>query len=248
MTTTPPSDPGAERDSRAALAADAEAAKAQAANTSARAKLLGWARRSIDLVPTSWLITGAGAVLLAVTALFGGLEAAAVDPIPEVAVGETFAGSDFEMTVVGVELREERGNAAVYPDEEKDERVLVVVVDVVNTFPTPRSSVSGEKPSPVINGIHLDGIDEKPSISHADDGAGSPMLQPDVPARLLLAWIVGPDDYKDGDEIRLTFPDSTHYVAKNVMRGDYWTDVHVGATVTAEVVEVPAEVDEVPVP
>lgn len=238
MNATPPGEPGAQPDARGVASA----------NAGARAKVLGWARRSIDLIPTSWLITGAGAVLLGATAIFGGLEAAAVDPTPTVAVGETFAGSDLEMTIVGVELREEPGNAALYPDEEKDERVLVVVVDVVNTFDTPRSSYSGDKMSPVVNGIHLEGIDEKPSVSRADDGAGSPMLQPDVPVRLLLAWIVGPDDYHDGDEVQLTLPDSTHYVGKSVMRGDYWTDARVGATVTAEVVEVPAEVDEEPVP
>ncbi|KJQ55911.1 hypothetical protein RS85_00195 [Microbacterium sp. SA39] len=223
-------------------------AQAEAARTSARAKLLGWARRSIDLIPTSWLLTGAGAILLAATAIFGGLEAAAVDPTPEVAVGEMFAGSDLEMTVVGVELREERGNAGLSPDEEKDERLLVVVVDVVNTFPIPRPAASGKTVSPVIDGILIDGLDAKATVSLAEDGEGSPMLQPDVPARLLLTWIVAPDDYEEGDEILLTLPDSIHYVGKNVTRGDYWADVVVGATVTTDLVEVPAAVDEVVMP
>lgn len=229
--TTPPSESSApERDSSAATTA---------ANADARAKVLGWARRSIDLIPTSWLLTAGGAVLLATTALFGGLEAAAVDPVPELAAGDMFAGSDLEMTVVGVELRSDHGNTSLYPDEEKDERVLVVTVDVVNTFPTPRGSVNGGK-SPVIDGIHVEGIDEPASISRADDGRGSPVLQPDVPARLLIAWIVGPDDFRDGEEITLTLPDSTHYVGQSVMRGDYWTDVRVGATVTTTIREVTA--------
>lgn len=230
--TTPPSESSApERDSSAATTA---------ANADARAKVLGWARRSIDLIPTSWLLTAGGAVLLATTALFGGLEAASVDPVPELAAGDMFAGSDLEMTVVGVELRSDHGNTSLYPDEEKDERVLVVTVDVVNTFPTPRMSVSGGTPSPMLNGIHVEGIDEPASISRADDGRGSPVLQPDVPARLLIAWIVGPDDFRDGEEITLTLPDSTHYVGQSVMRGDYWTDVRVGATVTTTIREVTA--------
>lgn len=238
MTTTPPSDSGAQPHASGVIAA----------NAGARAKVLAWARRSIDLVPTSWLLTGAGAVLLAATAIFGGLEAAAVDPTPEVAVGDMFAGSDLEMTVVGVELREESGNAALSPDEEKGERVLVVVVDAVNTFPAPRPAASGRTVSPVIDGIRIEGLDGKPEVSLADDGERTPVLQPDVPARLLLAWIVGPDDYREGDEILLTLPDSTHYVGKSVSRGDDWSDVVVGATVTADVVEVPAEVDEVTAP
>ncbi|MFJ2552308.1 hypothetical protein [Microbacterium sp. NPDC087591] len=227
--TTPPSESSApERDPSAATTA---------ANADARAKVLGWARRSIDLIPTSWLLTAGGAVLLATTALFGGLEAAAVDPVPELAAGDMFAGSDLEMTVVGVELRSDHGNTSLYPDEEKDERVLVVTVDVVNTFPTPRKSVSGGN-SPVTDGIHVEGIDEPASVSRADDGRIDPTLQPDVPARLLVAWIVGPDDFRDGEEITLTLPDSTHYVGQSVMRGDYWTDVRVGATATTTIREV----------
>lgn len=227
VTSTPPAGPGPQRDPQAVVAT----------NAGARAKVLGWARQSIDLIPTSWLITGAGALLLGTTALFGGLEAAAVDPTPSVAVGETFAGSDFEMTVVGVELRDERGEALVFPDEEKGERVLVVVVDVVNTFDEPRPSSDNKAHSPVIEGIRLEGLEERPAISRADDGTGSPRLQPDVPTRLLLAWLVGPDDFRDGDEVTLTLPDSTHYVGKNIVKGDYWDDVVVGATVTTTIDE-----------
>jgi hypothetical protein len=209
-----------------------------AANAGARAKVLGWARRSIDLIPTSWLITGAGAVLLATTAIFGGLEAAAVDPTPVVAVGETFTGSDLEMTVVGVELRDERGNAAAYPDEEKGERILVVTVDVVNTFDRPRGSATSDPRSPVVDGIRIEGIDEKGSVSRDDDGSIDPDLQPDVPARLQLAWVVGQDDFRDGEEIALTLPDSDHYVGQSLIRGDYWQNVRVGATLTATIDEV----------
>jgi len=211
---------------------------APSAEADARAKVLGWARRSIDLIPTRWLITGAGAVLLGATALFGGLEAAAVEPTPQLSVGETFAGSDFEMTVVGVELSDERGQALVFPDEEAGERVLIVTVDVVNTFSSPRSSTSRSEASPVIDGIRIQGLDDLPEVSRADDGTGSPVLQPDVPARVLLAWLVGPGDFRDGDEIVLTLPDSTHRVGESVVRGDYWDDVRVGARVSATVEEV----------
>ena len=229
MTTTPP-------DRTSASRGDAEVT----ANAGARAKVLGWARRSIDLIPTSWLITGAGAVLLATTALFGGLEAAAVDPIPDLTIGETFSGSDFEMTVVGVELRDERGMAAIYPDEEKGERLLVVTVDVVNTFSRPRASGSGAEVSPLLDGIRIEGLDAKGVVSRADDGKLAPTLQPDVPARVLITWAVGPDDFRDGDEVSLTLPDSDHYVGQSLIRGDYWNDPRVGATLTTTIEEVSA--------
>ncbi|MFK0240106.1 hypothetical protein ACIQTX_04520 [Microbacterium sp. NPDC090281] len=231
MTTKPP-EPPAQVPDRAVIAA----------NAGARAKVLGWARRSIDLIPTSWLLTGAGAVILATTAVFGGLEAAAVDPTPVVKVGETFAGSDLEMTVVGVELRDElsaeSGHALVYPDEEKGERILVVTVDVTNTFDKPRPSTANPPLSPVVDGIRIEGLDKKGDVLRADDGERAPRLQPDVPARLLLTWTVGPDDFHDGDEITLTLPDSDHYVGQSVMRGDYWVDVTVGATLMATIDEV----------
>lgn len=230
MTTTPP-------DSTSASRGEAEVT---AANAGARAKVLGWARRSIDLIPTSWLITGAGAVLLATTALFGGLEAAAVDPIPDLTIGETFSGSDFEMTVVGVELRDERGMAAIYPDEEKGERLLVVTVDVVNTFSRPRASGSGAEVSPLLDGIRIEGLDAKGVVSRADDGELAPTLQPDVPARVLITWAVGPDDFRDGDEVSLTLPDSDHYVGQSLIRGDHWNDPRVGATLTTTIEEVSA--------
>lgn len=203
-----------------------------AAEADARATVLGWARRTIDLIPTSWLITGTGAVLLATTAAFGGLTSVPVPPTPEVAVGEAHAGSDLEMTVVGVTLSDERGNALVFPDEEKGERVLAVELDVVNTFTSTRSAPGA------LEGFGIGGIDTAPSISRADDGAGSLLLQPGVRAPLLLAWIVGPDDFHDGETVTVTLPDSTRNVGKVFVSGEYWNDFRVGALVTATVEEV----------
>ena len=208
-----------------------------AANASARAKVLGWARRTVDLIPTPWLITGAGAVLLTTTAAFGGLATVPPDPIPQLSTGDAFVGSDFEMTVVDVEVRDERGNAAVFPDDEKGERVLVVTLDVVNAFPTPRTSTSNGLDAWSIDGVAIEGVDDRPVLSRADDGTISPVLQPDVPARLLAAWAVGPHDVEAGDEITLTLPDSTHQVGRSIVSGDYWDEVRVGTTVSATVRE-----------
>ncbi|WP_217180772.1 hypothetical protein [Streptomyces sp. AC495_CC817] len=211
------------------------------ANASARAKVLGWARRTVDLIPTPWLVTGAGAVLLSTTAAFGGLATAPEDPIPEIAVGEVYTGADFEMAVVGVELWNEQGNSAIYPRTDEGEKVLVVAVDVTNTFDKPRRATSGEFAAGSVDAITVDGIDELPFLTYADDGGTARELQPDVPVRLLLAWRVGSDDFHDGDAVSLTLPDATHRVGDNVLRGvDLWEDVRVGATLTATVEEVSA--------
>ncbi|MDQ0615187.1 hypothetical protein QF046_002828 [Microbacterium sp. W4I4] len=202
--------------------------------------LLTRVRRMASLIPTGWLLTASGGVLLAATAAFGGLEEVPPPPVPTVEAGEQYAGSDLQLTVQGVELRTERGNAAVYPDAEKDERVLAVIVEVMNTFDKPRLATALGEVSPVVDGIRVDGLDAKPEVSRAD-GSGGTFLQPDVPAQLVLAWIVGPDDLKDGDEVTLTLPDSTHRVGTNVQRGvDMWDDVVVGAVLTTTVREIPA--------
>jgi hypothetical protein len=108
----------------------------------------------------------------------------------------------------------------------------------VNTFDEPRLATALGAISPVVDGIRVDGLDAKPDVSRTD-GSGGTMLQPDVPAQLVLAWIVGPDDLHDGDEVTLTLPDSTHRVGTNVQRGvDFWDDVVVGARVTTTVHEV----------
>jgi hypothetical protein len=195
-----------------------------------------------SLIPTPWLLTAGGGVLLAATAAFGGLEEVQPPPVPTVLAGDQYTGSDLRLTVQGAELRTEGRMLGVYPDE--GERILAVIVEAVNTFDEPRPATSLSSVSPVVDGIRVDGIDIKPAVSRAD-GSGGMMLQPDVPARLVLAWVVGPDDLHDGDGVTLTLPDSTHRVGANVQRGvDIWDDVVVGATLTTTVREIPASDEE----
>lgn len=230
----------------------------------ARARVLGWARRSVDLIPTPWLLSGLAGVALLSTAAFGGLATAPVAPTPLVEVGEEFAATDLTMTVLDVSLVDEPGFASLYPDQEAGERALVVEVEVVNTYRAPRPSIDGGPLSPMIDGIRIDtlsgetvvplefdasdeeaaadytshrGLGTPAAVSRADDGTGSPMLQPDVPTRLFLAWIVSDDEVAPGAEITLTLPESTRYTGTSVVDGDYWWDVRVGATVTTTVTE-----------
>lgn len=197
--------------------------------------LLTRVRRMASLIPTTWLITAGGALLLGTTAVFGGLADAPVAPVPTVSVGEQYSGSDLTMTVQRAELRTDRGNAMVFPDEDAGEKVLAVTVEATNTFHSPRSADAAES----VAAIRVKGIADKPVVSRADGSSGS-TLQPGVPARLVLAWLVGPDALHDGDRIRLTLPDSTHVVGTNVLKGqDYWSDVTVGATLTTRIVDVP---------
>ncbi|WP_449409079.1 hypothetical protein [Microbacterium maritypicum] len=243
---------------------DTPATPTPTSGTDARAKVLGWARRSIDLIPTPWLLGGLAAVALATTAGFGGLATAPAEPTPQIEIGEPFAAADLTMTVLGVSLVDDPGYAALYPDQEAGERILAIEAEVVNTYREPRPSVDGSVLSPVVDGIRITslggaavetvefdasddeaaadysshrGVGTPPAISRADDGTGSPMLQPDVPTRVLIAWIVADGEVEPGEEITLTLPDSTRYTGTSVVDGDYWWDVEVGATVTTTVEE-----------
>lgn len=205
--------------------------------------LLTRVRRMLSLIPTPWLITAGGAIVLAMTAGFGGLADAPVKPVPTVTVGQQFTGGDLTMTVQNVELLSDRGSTALFPKEEKGEMVLAVTVDVVNTFSSPRSAVSGLSLSPVVDGIRIEGVDGKPTVSRTDRSDGT-MLQPDVPARLVVAWMVHRGDFHDGDTVHLTLPGATHFVGTNVLKGqDYWSDVVVGATLKTTVTEIPPAAD-----
>lgn len=198
---------------------------------------LRWGRRTFDLVPTPWLVTAAGGALLAATAAFGGLAPAPTPQTPVLTVGETHTGSDLDITVLSAEIWPERANARAFPDQEKGERLLVVTVEAVNRFPSARTMTTSDPESWAIDGILVEGIDGKPAVSRVD-GSNARRLQPDVPARLLLAWVVGESDLQDGDEVTLTLPDSTHRVGESVISGDYWTDVRVGAVMPVRVEEV----------
>ncbi|UNK71326.1 hypothetical protein [Microbacterium sp. H1-D42] len=202
-------------------------------------RAFGWSRRMLDRVPTPWLITGGTGAALALTAAFGGLNGVSEPQIPELTVGESFSGSDLLMTVIGVELSDERAGSGVYPDAEKGERVLTVILDVTNEFTAPRTAASGGADSPVVDGITIEGVTTTPpGLARADDGTYGIHLQPDVPVRIVASWVVGAEDVQDGDEVRITLPDSTHGVGQAITMGDYWSDPVIGAYVTAEVDEV----------
>lgn len=203
------------------------------------ARVRAWARRTLDRVPTPWLITGGTGAVLALTAGFGGLNAVPEPAVPELTVGESFSGSDLLMTVVSVQLSDERPGSGVRPDPDAGERVLTVVVDVVNEFTAPRTAAAGTPDSPVVDGIAIEGVtDAAPGLARADDGTLNIRLQPDVPVRVLASWVVDGDAVHDGDAVRISLPDSTHGVGAAITLGDYWTDPVVGAYVTATVDEV----------
>ena len=190
-----------------------------------------------DRLPTGWLISGAGAVLLASTAAFGGL-ATAPQPAPaELRAGEHFIGSDLDMSVVslGVADGEVRG-AGVTPEE--GQITVIAVLDVTNVYTAPR----GVREKDTLGGVGLDGIETvRFDVNRTSDGTGAAFLQPDVPTRVRIAWTVDADAVSPGDEVRVVLPTSTRYTGSFVTRGVYWEDIRPGAYVTVRADELPAD-------
>ncbi|MFC0673057.1 hypothetical protein [Brachybacterium hainanense] len=184
-----------------------------------------WIRRGARRLPTSWILTSAGAVLLASTAAFGGL-AEVTGPAPaELALGEPAHGADLTMTVRSVRLvAEAPPGTGVFADAAAGEQVLLVQVDVVNEFTAPRFSTSLTEQGVSVDGITVEGVPGKPVISRADDGTVAPRLQPGVPAPLTLAWVVPGDALTPGEEVVVTLPTATRQTGEAVLHGDYWTD------------------------
>lgn len=214
-----------------------EADAADAADRAAsEAWAVAWAKKTADRVPTGWIITGVGALLLGATAAFGGL-APAPQPKPiELSAGEHYTGSQLDMAVVSAGVGGEVRGTGYSP--EPGQRTLVIVLDVTNEFTAPRLARSQDTMGGVgVDGVSLEGVD----VARTIDGSNVLNFQPGVPTRVRLAWLIDEGDISPGDEIRVVLPESSHYVGSFVGRGDYFTDVRTGAYVTVPVDALPEE-------
>lgn len=201
-----------------------------------------WARAAIDRVPAKWLATGATGVFLAVTAAFGGLAAVPEPPLPVIGPGDTFIGAELEMTPARVTVADELEYSGLFPDEEKDERVLTLIMDVTNLNDVPRRADDNGSPSEV----RIEGLaDVAPSISRLEDeNFESTWLQPNVQTRIALSWVVSAADVADLTEVRVVLHTATEFVGSSVMHGRYWDDVAVAGFADLPVEELPSAEEE----
>lgn len=206
------------------------AAQTAPADAPERASRTKWLTAVADRVPVKWLGGIATGVVLVATAAFGGLEAVAAPPLPELAAGESFRGAGLELTVQRAFVTDELDDS--YTAAAPGERLLVVVLDATNLDVAPRSTTSGGS----VSEVRMEGLrDAAPTITRVDDSTFSPWLQPDVPAELLLTWAVPASEFVDGDDLRITLPAAHKQTGKYFVAGDYWTDVSVAAYLTLPV-------------
>lgn len=197
-----------------------------------------WARAVNDRVPTKWVATIGTTLFLAATAAFGGMAEVAATPTPELKPGETFIGAEMQMSVVSVEVADKRYQSGVSPADDGSERVVSVILDVVNLDEEARQSytLGSLRSVSLIDTTTLKTAE--PSIARVDDGTFNPYLPPDVPVQVVLSWLVDADLLIEGDELRIALPQATEVVGSMVTSGEYLTDITTGALVVASVIDV----------
>jgi hypothetical protein len=193
----------------------------------ARSSRVKWITAVADRVPVKWLGGIATGVVLVATAAFGGLEAVAAPPLPELTAGESFRGAGLELTLQRAFVTDELSDSqtAAAPGE----RLLIVALEATNLDVAPRSTAAGGS----VSEVRVEGLpDAEPTIARVDDATFAPWLQPDVPAELLLTWAVPASEFVYGDDLRITLPAAHKQTGKYFVAGDYWTEVSVAAHVT----------------
>lgn len=157
-----------------------------------------------------WIITIATTAVLGlcvgVIAATGGFRSVASTGPAAYRLGDEISSAEATLVVERVAVMDELWGYGSSPDDTKGERVLAVLVDVTNLDDEPRlASSSGS-----LADIRLQHRpDDRPTVSiYADDDFSVVTLQPDVPARVLLTWVVEEDEIVDGDPVRLVIPDA----------------------------------------
>lgn len=189
-----------------------------------------WVRAMVDRVPTKWASAIGVGLFLAATAAFGGLNAVADPTTPEVGIDDQVLTSNLDMTVRSVFLSD-RVVGGASADKENGERVLAVRIEVTNLFEEYRlvGGLPGFQATRIVGGP-----DKTPDASRPGERHGSAlMLQPGVADEIILSWTVDAEDYREGDEVRISLSDPQPYRGQFLDRELHWAEEGPSAFVTA---------------
>jgi hypothetical protein len=171
--------------------------------------------RVLDSVPAKWWLFGIAALVLAASALFGGLADAgrAEVELPVLTAGEEFVGPQLTTTISSAELTDVAPDYSFEPEE--GNTYLVVTAVVTNTVKKSTTSVADL--------LQLEWLDDDAQgvterVALVSDGTSLPQANPGVPIEVAFVWEVPVGNVVPGD----TF-------------GDYWSNPVVAAHVDVEV-------------
>ncbi|MET0956346.1 MAG: hypothetical protein ABWY68_10385 [Cryobacterium sp.] len=196
-----------------------------------------------DKLPTKWLITGITTVLLALSALFGGLDDVPVPVIPVVEAGTEHAGLELSVTVGQALLIDGFPEQNITPDE--GNRLLVVRATVENTTSGPLRLSTAQ-----VHSLSLAGVPSLPSVAPPsdivviDDGSDKVVVQPRVPVELAYIWEVEADAVAAGDVVTVDLFDRVFLSEGRLTYGGLYDDPVVSATVELALDDVGAGVNQ----
>ena len=199
-----------------------------------------------DRLPTKWLVTSVGAVLLALSAVVGGLDDAPVLPVPVIQAGDSHAGTELTIVVNSALLIDAFPEQSIVPEE--GNRLLVVRATVENTTTEPRRLASGTTAD--TDSIGIAGIpglaDGAPPerILVIDDGSDSVVVQPGVPVELAYLWEIADDAAEAGDPVTVNLMDRDYISEGRLTYGGLYGDPVVGATLDVALGDVGAGVNQ----
>ena len=208
------------------------------------AELLTWqqrARAAFDKLPTRWLVTSVLAVLLALSALLGGLDDAPATPVPKLAPGDSYTGTQLKISVDRAVLIDAFPEQGVTPEVEGN-RLLVISTTVDNVWDGPVRIAEEPNDADSVVPVGVDGLDAAAAPSDIlviVDGTRFRAVQPGVPVELAYVWEVAPDALADGDDITVDILDRLQRKGF-IVYGDVFDDPFVAAHVEVEVEDVGA--------
>ena len=237
MTTPPAAGP----DSETGVASAPAAAEPAGARTRRGAR---WVGSMTDRVPTGW-ITGILTVpFLAVAAAFGGLNAVAAPPIPDLSAGKTHVNGPFSLAISRAVLIDEFPEAGITVEE--GQRVLAVVVTAENVWDRAMPTVLSSPDAALRGSLRIPSLGDGAvpvAIARFDDATKEPHLQPGVPADLVVTWAVDADALAAGDEVEIDIRDLSLSEGVLITYGEEWGTPMTAAHVHVDVTDVGAGAD-----
>lgn len=190
--------------------------------------------RALDSVPAKWWLFVIAAVVLAASAIFGGLDdATQADPEPPVlSPGQAFVGPQLTTTLHTAELMEVAPGYTLEPED--GFTYLVVMATVTNTSTTSTTAITDL--------LQLEWLDDETQgepdrTALLSDGTSLPQANPGVPIDVAYIWQVPIGDVEPADTVRVAIRSKTFTLDGDVTYGSYWSDPVVAARVDLEVDE-----------
>lgn len=181
---------------------------------------MGFVARLLDKVSTRHWILVAGAVVLAITGLFGGLATVHKDEpvLPVLSVGEEHVGPHFSVAVHDLELMDIAPDYSFEADDGNE--YLVATITVTNNWVETTTSLK--------DALALDFLDKEHSTVDRtfllSDSTPLPQMHPRLPIDVGVVWQVPRGSIADDQIVRVSIMEATLNTDTVLTYGDRWDD------------------------